>query len=106
MASSAKVTASMGPLQRAGVAFTPSATPRGFQVQPISMAVARQMVERHHCLRSPPGSTHVDSGAFGSSRSLGVLTLQAGIFNGAFLVGGAEAGKPQGASGGGNGSGR
>ena len=106
MTSSAKVTASAGSIQRPGVDSAPSAALHCLEVQPVSMTVAQQMVERRHCLGSPPGSTHVDSGASGSSRSLGVLTLQAGIFNGALLVGGVEAGKPQGASRGGNGSGR
>jgi len=106
MTSSARVTASTGPLQRAGVDSTPSATLRGLQVQPVPTAVAQQDVERHHYLHSPPGGTHLASGAFGSSRPLGVLTLRAGPVNGAFLEEGAEARKSEGESGGGNGLGR
>jgi hypothetical protein len=106
MTSSAGVTASTGPLQRAGVDSTPSVTLRGLQVQPVPMAVAQQNVERHHYLHSPSGGTHLASGAFGSPRPLGVLTLRAGPVDGAFLEKGAEARKPEGASGGGNGSGR
>jgi hypothetical protein len=70
------------------------------------MAVAKQMVERHHYLHGLPGGIHLAFGPFGGSRLLGVLTLRAGPFNGASLVDGAEAGKPEDASGGGNASGR
>jgi len=106
MTSSARVTASTGPLQRAGIDSTPSATLRGPKVQPVPMAVARPNVERHHYLHSPPGGTYPASGAFNRSMPQGILTLRAGTFKGTFLEEGAEARKPEGASGGGNGSGR
>ena len=92
MTSAASVTASTVPNQGTGAGSTPSAALHDIQVQPVPMAAARQMVERHHYLHSLPGGTYLAFGGFAGSRLLGVLTLGAGPFNAASLVDGAKAG--------------
>jgi hypothetical protein len=58
-------------------------------VKPVPIALAKQLVERHHYLRSLPGGTRLAFGVFIDNRLLGTLTLGVGPLNAYALVDGA-----------------
>jgi hypothetical protein len=70
----------------AGGGATPTPALQHFQVKPISVSVARRLLEREHYLRSLPGGTCLAFGVFIGSSLLGALTFGAGPTNAYALV--------------------
>jgi len=67
----------------------PTSPLQSMNVQPIPIAIAKKLVERHHYLHSLPGGTKLAFGVFVGTRLLGAATLGVGPFNGCSLVEGA-----------------
>jgi hypothetical protein len=74
---------------RAGGDATPPPALHSLQVLPISILMARRLLEREHYLHSLPGGTKLAFGVLVDGSLLGALTLGAGPANAYSLVEGA-----------------
>ena len=68
----------------------PPLSPKAIRLAPIPFAIGRQLLVRHHYLRSASGATLVMMGAFVGVRLLGVLQISRGSLHAHRLVEGAS----------------
>ncbi len=83
------VTGSTVRAQRNGAGSRPSAALQVIRVIPISLTVAKKIIEPNHYLHSVPGGTMLCFGVFAGSSLMGALTLGAGPSQAYALVEGA-----------------
>ena len=84
------VTASTAPYHGARPGSTPRAALHKLRVMPVSISVARGVIEKHHYLHSLPGGTKMALGVMAGERLVGALTLGVGPYNAPSLVEGAH----------------
>ena len=90
--SAASVTVSTAPAHGAGPGSTSRAALHAVRVQPVSIGVAKGLLESKHYLHSLPGGTCLAFGVFLGYHLLGALTLGVGPYNAPSLVAGAATG--------------